>query len=139
MATSDRPRRKARRADAGYVTAEAAVSTMTLVFLLAVLVWGLMLAAAQLECVDAARTGARAAARSEKPALVREAALSVAPRGAQLTVRRQGERVRVRVQARSLGPVPLVVTVGAEATALAEDRPSGPADPAEEVPDDRRP
>ena len=137
MAASERPRR--RPADGGFVTAEAAVATLTLVFTLAVLLWGLMATAAQLACVDAARTGARAAARSEAPAQVRAVALSVAPRGAQVTVRRTDDRVHVRVRARSLGPVPLAVTLHAEATALAEDRPSGPADPAEEVPDDRRP
>ncbi|MER7400876.1 TadE family type IV pilus minor pilin, partial [Streptomyces sp. NPDC000151] len=51
--------------DRGMVTAEAAVVIPTLVLFVAMLLWGLMAACAQIQCVDAARAGARAAARSE--------------------------------------------------------------------------
>src|SRR5882757_7128413 len=53
------------RGDGGYVTAEAAVVIPVLVTLTGLLIWGLMAGAAQVRCVDAARAGARAAARSE--------------------------------------------------------------------------
>lgn len=90
------------------------------VFTLA-LVWALMAASDQIRCVDAARAGARAAARSEPEARVREAALSAAPDRARVEVRRDEELWRVRVTAPTPGPGPLAVTLGAEAVASAED------------------
>ncbi|CAM5332746.1 hypothetical protein SANTM175S_07467 [Streptomyces antimycoticus] len=48
------------------------------------LIWGLMAAAAQLQCVDAARAGARAAALSEPRADAMAAARSAAPDGARV-------------------------------------------------------
>jgi hypothetical protein len=115
--------------DQGYVTAEAAVVLPALALFTAMLLWAVMAAAAQIQCVDAARAGARAAARSEPAAQVRAAALSAAPRGAQVAVERTGDLVRVRVTARSLGPGPLAEALsaglGAEAVALAEDTVGG--------------
>jgi hypothetical protein len=97
----------------------------TLVLFTATLLWGVMAAAAQIQCVDAARAGARAAARSEPAAAVRTAALSAAPRGAEVSLTREGDVVRVRVTARSLGPGPLAgalsADLDAQAAALAED------------------
>ncbi|AEW95224.1 hypothetical protein SCATT_28530 [Streptantibioticus cattleyicolor NRRL 8057 = DSM 46488] len=91
----------------------------------AMLLWGLTAAAAQIRCVDAARAGARAAARSEPPAEATGAAVAAAPPGAEVSVRRDGDLMRVRVTARSLGPGRLAgllsLTVGAEAVAEAED------------------
>ncbi|MEU1624257.1 TadE family type IV pilus minor pilin [Streptomyces sp. NPDC020096] len=111
--------------DTGYVTAEAAVVVPALVVFTAMLLWGLMTAAAQIRCVDAARAGARAAARSEPRAAALAAAATAAPRAAVVDLRRDGDLVRVRVTARSLGPGRLAgllsATVGAEAAALAED------------------
>ncbi len=120
-----RPSGRARRArDGGYVTAETAVVLPVLVLFTAMLLWGLMAAAAQIRCVDAARAGARSAARSEPEAAAVAAAAGVAPAGAAVAVRRDGELVRVRVTARSLGPGRLAgllsVDVGAEAAALDE-------------------
>lgn len=116
---------EAARCDAGYVTAEAAVVVPVLVVFTAMLLWGLMTAAAQIRCVDAARAGARAAARSEPRDATVAAAASAAPRGAVVTVWRDGDLARVRVTARSLGPGRfaglLSAEVGAEAAALAED------------------
>jgi len=104
--------------DAGYVTAEAAVVIPTLVALVALLVWGLMAAGAQIRCVDAARAGARAAARSEAPGEVMRVARAAAPQGARVSVRRSGDMVRVRVSVdRPRFPVGLT----AEAAALDED------------------
>jgi hypothetical protein len=111
--------------DAGYVTAETAVVVPVLLVFTGMLLWGLMAAAAQIRCVDAARAGARAAARSEPETTALAAASAVAPRGAAVSLRRDGDLVRVRVTAQSLGPGRLAdvlsVTVGADAAALAED------------------
>jgi len=89
-----------------------------LVLLTGLLVWGVMAAAAQVRCVDAARAGAREAARSEAPADVLSAARAAAPAGAKVSVRREGDMVHVRV----IVPAPrFPVTLTAEAAALAED------------------
>lgn len=85
------------------------------------LMWALMAASAQIRCVDAARAGARAAARSEPEAQVREAALSAAPDRARVDVERAGDLWRVAVAAPAPGPGPLAVTLSSEAVAAAED------------------
>jgi hypothetical protein len=115
-----------RGGDGGYVTAEAAVVIPTLVTLAALLIGGLMAAAAQIRCVDAARAGARAAARSETPADVRRVALASAPEGAGVSVGRSGGMVRVRVTV----AWPLIpLTLNAEAAALDEDDVAGGGGP----------
>ncbi|MER6346186.1 TadE family type IV pilus minor pilin [Streptomyces sp. NPDC001595] len=85
------------RRDRGFVTAESAVVLPVLVAFAMALVWGLLVVAAQIQCVDAARTGARAAARQDPVDAVVAAARQVAPRGARVTVGREGDRVRVVV------------------------------------------
>ncbi|WP_244321404.1 TadE family type IV pilus minor pilin [Streptomyces melanosporofaciens] len=85
------------------------------------LIWGLMAAAAQLQCVDAARAGARAAARSEPRADAMAAARSAAPDGARVELWQEGDLVRVRVRTHAAGPGPLAVNLRGEAAALAED------------------
>ncbi|WP_234380347.1 TadE family type IV pilus minor pilin [Streptomyces sp. CMB-StM0423] len=115
------PGRAGARTDAGVVTAEAAVAVPALVFLALGLVWALMAAAAQIQCVDAARAGARAAARGEPPDDVRGAALAAAPRGADVAVARAGDLVRVRVRAAAPGPGSLSLDLGGEAVALVEE------------------
>ena len=72
--------------------------------LMAVLVWGVLVGAAQIRCVDAAREAARAAARGDPPGQVLAAARATAPQGAAVTVSEQGADVRVVVSARSRGP-----------------------------------
>ncbi|MBB6438061.1 TadE family type IV pilus minor pilin [Streptomyces candidus] len=115
-----------RDADRGYVTAEAAMGLPVLLLFGMALVWALMAASAQIQCVDAARAGARAAARQEPRAATEEAARQAAPDGARVAFRREGDLVRVRVEA----PVPgagvlgagrLRLTLRAEAVALAEE------------------
>ncbi|MEV7089428.1 TadE family type IV pilus minor pilin [Streptomyces sp. NPDC093085] len=106
-------------ADRGSVTAEAAVAVPALVAFALTLVWGLAAAAAQIQCVDAARAGARAAARSEPRAAALAAARASAPKGATVTVGRTGELWRVRVEAPLPGPGSL--TLASEAVAAAED------------------
>jgi hypothetical protein len=90
-----------------------------------VLVWALMAASAQIRCVDAARAGARAAARSEPEAQVLEVTRSAAPGGAEVAMERAGDLWRVRVAAPMPGPGPLAIKLHAEAAALAEDTVGG--------------
>lgn len=89
------------------------------------LVWGLVASSAQIQCVDAARAGARAAARSEPGAVAVAAARSAAPAGATVTLRRVGDLWRVRVEAPLPGPGVSALTLSAEAAALAEDTVGG--------------
>jgi hypothetical protein len=103
------------------VTAEAAVALPVLVVFTMGLVWALMAASAQIQCVDAARAGARAAARQDPPGTVIEAARQTAPNGARVTVRREGDLVHVRVEAQPPGPDALALDLNSEAVALAEE------------------
>ncbi|MGW8556537.1 TadE family type IV pilus minor pilin [Streptomyces tubercidicus] len=107
--------------DAGFVTAEAAVVMPLLVAMVVALVWGLLAVCARIECVDAARAGARAAARSEPRAAVISAARGAAPRGARIVLGREGALVRVRVAAPLPGMGRMTVQVTGEAVALAEE------------------
>ncbi|WP_327263686.1 pilus assembly protein [Streptomyces sp. NBC_01232] len=109
------------KSDRGYVTAEAALVIPALVLFAALLVWALMAAAAQIRCVDAARAGARAAARSEPLEVAQAAARAAAPAGARVELERVGDLWRVRVEAPAPGPGGLPVRLGAQAVALAED------------------
>ncbi|WP_419996241.1 TadE family type IV pilus minor pilin [Streptomyces boninensis] len=109
------------RPDAGFVTAEAAVAIPALVLVAMGLLWGLVAACAQIQCVDAARAGARAAARSESAGASTAAARAAAPQGARVELSREGELVRVRVAAAAPGPWGLGLRLRGEAVALAED------------------
>lgn len=92
----------------------------SLVLLLGMLLWSLGAVGAQIRCGDAARAGARAAARGEDPAAVTGVARAAAPENAEVRVAREGEIYRVSVEARTLGPGPLAVPVSGEAVAHAE-------------------
>ncbi|MEU1303304.1 TadE family type IV pilus minor pilin [Streptomyces shenzhenensis] len=115
------------------MTAEAAVVLPVLVAFTMALVWGLFVVAAQIQCVDAARTGARAAARQDPAEAVVEITRAAAPGGAKVTVAREGDQVRVTVVARPplLGALPLEVRE--EAVAATEETvgapPTGEASP----------
>jgi Flp pilus assembly protein TadG len=108
--------------EAGMVTAETAVVLPVLLLVLAGAVAAVTVVGAQVRCVDAAREGARAAARGEDIATVRSLAAEAAPSGAAVTVSVGPEQVRVVVSGpvAPLGPVPLHVSVSAEAVALVE-------------------
>jgi hypothetical protein len=103
------------------VTAEAAVVLCVLVAFTMALVWGLLVVAAQIQCVDAARTGARAAARQDPADAVVTVTREAAPRGARVSVEHVGDQVRVTVTARPpmLGGLPFEVRE--QAVALAEE------------------
>ena len=117
-----RRRRGRLRGNAGMVTAETAVVLPVLLLVLAGAVAAVTVVGAQLRCVDAAREGARAAARGEDTALVTALAGRAAPDGARTTVAVDGVTVTVTVTAEvaPLGPVPLRVPVAASAVAQRE-------------------
>ncbi|MER5545331.1 TadE family type IV pilus minor pilin [Streptomyces sp. NPDC001118] len=103
------------------MTAEAAVALCVLVAFTMALVWGLLVVAAQIRCVDAARIGARAAARQDTPDAVVTVTREAAPRGARVTVGREGDQVRVTVVARPPVLSGLPFEVREEAVAPAEE------------------
>lgn len=95
---------------------------------LALAVWVLVCVSAQLRCVDAARAGARVAARGDSTSSTMAAAQPLAPDNARITVQVQGAQVRVEVSAevRPFGVVLRLlpaVHVGAHAVAEREDAP----------------
>lgn len=80
-------------------TAEIAVALPSLVLITAIALWGMTVASVQLTCTDAARTGARAAARGESLAAVRDLVVRAVPAGASVKVHRDAATVRVDVSA----------------------------------------
>ena len=116
-----------RRAEAGAVTAEAAMVLPVLVAITLGLVWTVSLAAAHVRVVDGAREVARLAARGEGDGQAVTHGRRVAPEGSLFTIVRGDEQVRVTVVAEVEGPGGLFgfvpsVAVRAEAVAAAEPR-----------------
>ncbi|WP_342791806.1 TadE family type IV pilus minor pilin [Kitasatospora atroaurantiaca] len=105
------------------MTAETAVALPALVLLAAMLIWGVVAAAAEIRCVDAARVGARAAARGDADAAA--LAQAAAPAGAAVQVAQDGDTVRVTVEAPCSGPgrlgAVLSLRLSASAVAARED------------------
>ena len=104
------------------VTAETAVVLPVLLLVLAGAVAAVTVVGAQLRCVDAAREGARAAARGENAATVSRLVGELAPAGAATRVTGDAEEVRVTVAVRvpPLGPLPVAVPLTAVAVAVRE-------------------
>lgn len=132
--------------DVGTATVEIAVALPALVLLTVLLLWGLTAAHARLACADAARAGARAAARGEPSEAVRAAVAAAVPAGARITVRRDATTTKVEVVARVPAPAmarmpPL--TVRASAVAATEPgvdvRPGVGRRPATDAGEDRGP
>jgi hypothetical protein len=115
------------RRDGGMATAELAVVLPALVLVVAAALTAVSVLLAQLRCVDAAREGARAAARGEPAEVVRSAAVRVAPAAATVDLASEGETVRVTVSARAGRAGGLLPTFGVTATAVAlrEPEPTG--------------
>ena len=117
--------------DGGYVTAEAAMVLPVLLIVLAMAVWVLAAVGAQLRCTDAAGVAARAAARGDTAAAVREAGERVAPSAARVDVAVGPDTVQVTVSGhvRPLGGVLSrlpALAVSGRAVAAREDRASAP-------------
>jgi Flp pilus assembly protein TadG len=79
------------------VTAETAVVLPALMVVLAAALWAIQAVGVQLECVDAARTAARAAARGEPLDEVRELARSATRSNAKVDITRTQESTNVEV------------------------------------------
>jgi TadE-like protein len=122
-----RRRRSGTAGEAGMVTAETAVVLPVLLLVLAAAVAAVVVVGSQLRCVDAAREAARAAARGDSVAAVREVAARAAPPGAGTSVAESADTVRVTVTARvrPLGPAPIRLQVSA--TAVADREPGAGA------------
>jgi hypothetical protein len=88
-----------------------------LVVVLIFCVSGLSAVSMQVRCVDAAREAARLAARGDDGSAA-NAAQGIAPEGAAVQLRRDGEFVVARVTAKS--PLLPGITIAAEAVAAAE-------------------
>ncbi|TDD10436.1 hypothetical protein E1292_07475 [Nonomuraea deserti] len=112
-----------RSASRGSVTAETAAMLPALMVVLAAALWAIQAVGAQLECVDAARAAARAAARGEPLSQVRDHARSATRPNARIAVSRDVDltRVQITVEVRpSWGGSLPAVQVSATATADTE-------------------
>ncbi|WP_433499235.1 TadE family type IV pilus minor pilin [Sphaerimonospora sp. CA-214678] len=104
MARTMQGGRRAGPREHGSATAETAVVLPVLVMVLAAALWAITVVGAQLRCVDAARTGARAAARGEALDAVRLEVLRAAPAGSRVVVDPGPEVTRVDVSVRVRPP-----------------------------------
>jgi Flp pilus assembly protein TadG len=111
------------------VTAETAVVLPVLLLVLAGSVAAMIAVVAQLRCVDAAREGARSAARGDAAAEVTAVTARAAPTDAAIEIGGVADQVRVTVSVdvRPFGPLPISVRVSASAAAAREPDGSGPA------------
>lgn len=87
------------RRDRGSVTAELALGLPSVVLVLAVVLAVGRVVAAQVQCIDAARAGARQAARGEPMDRIGTVARGFGPDGARVVVSRRGGDVDVEVSA----------------------------------------
>jgi len=107
------------------VTAEAAVVLPVLVCVSVGLAWLVLIAVAQMQCVDAAREAARLYARGDDTAVVSDAVRRLAPTGAQWTAADRGGLVVASVTAEVRPSLPLAgqmpaVALTADAAAAVE-------------------
>ncbi len=110
------------KGDRGMVTAETAVLAPFALVVGLLLVWVVSLGVTQVRLVDAAREGARVAARGEDPDAARSAAERVGPDHASVELDEADGVVTVTVTAESGPPVPFLRRMGRhelEATAVA--------------------
>ena len=120
-----------RRGQLGSITVETAVAFPALVVMLAVALWGVSAAAAEVACVDAARAGARAAARGEPEDEVRAAVRRAAPTGARVSMSHDATTTRVVVQADIRPPIAaLFPALRLRAQSIAATEPKGGDAPA---------
>ncbi|MEU7003704.1 TadE family type IV pilus minor pilin [Nonomuraea sp. NPDC046570] len=115
-------RRRAR--SRGSVTAETAAVLPALMVVLAAALWAVGAVEAHLKCVDAARAGARAAARGEPLDQVRSRVSNAAPPGASVEINREAGTTRVEVSAPIKPPWgPTLPAVDVSATAVSATEP----------------
>ncbi|MFI7449466.1 TadE family type IV pilus minor pilin [Nonomuraea sp. NPDC049714] len=107
----------------GSVTAETAAMLPALMVVLAAALWAIQSVAVQLECVDAARVAARAAARGESLDEVRALVRAATGQKTQVNVSRTPEQTRIHISVEvrpPWGPTLPAVQVTASATAATE-------------------
>lgn len=97
--------RKRRISEQGSVTAELAVTLPALTAILALLLVGAVVGVTQLRLEEAARAGARAAARGETSATVVSTARRIAGPSAEVDISLGAQWSRVQVTARVEGPL----------------------------------
>lgn len=88
--------------DEGAVTVEAAIALCAVIAVLALGIAALATVSGYVRCSDAAREAARLVARGERDR-AGQAVSRLAPSGAQLSVRVDGDEVSVEVSARPIG------------------------------------
>ncbi|MEO5877720.1 MAG: TadE family type IV pilus minor pilin [Streptosporangiaceae bacterium] len=123
------------RRDRGSATVEIAMALPALTAVVAIALWGIAAAAAQVAGVDAVRAGARAAARGEPEAQVRAEIERAAPAGSQLEFRQDPDRTHLDLTVTVKPPVHLglpALTLHVQAEAATE--PAGPGDSAPRPP-----
>lgn len=108
-----------READRGQATAELAVGLPSVFVVFFLAAWMLSAVSAQARCADAARVGARLAARGETTAAVFTAVTRAAPSGATMQLHRQTGLLDVEVSAPTAGLGHLVPTLVVTAHAVA--------------------
>lgn len=86
-----------RPASRGSVTAETAVMLPALMIVLAAALWAIQAVGVQLECVNAVRAAARAAARGEPLDQVRDFARAATSPNAQVAITREEELTKVQI------------------------------------------
>lgn len=89
------------------MTAELALALPALFAVLGLALWAVSAAGTAMACEDAARAGARAAARGDSAEAVRALVERAGPRDAQLSMRTDGRLVTVTVRARVRPPGPI--------------------------------
>lgn len=122
---------KHRTSDRGSVTAELAVTLPALTAILALLLVGAVVGVTQLRLEEAARAGARAAARGEASAAVVSTAQRIAGPASEVDVSQGSHWSRVRVSGRVEGPLAELVSWPLVAEAVAKRESFGAAGPAD--------
>jgi Flp pilus assembly protein TadG len=127
-------RRWSRRGEDGFVTAELALALPTLVLVLVAGIWLQSAVALHARCQDAARAGARAAARGDSDGQIRSALATALPSGATVGIARAGGVVTVSVSAPASAPAGLADLVSAPTLRAAAVAAVERTDPASAVP-----
>ena len=109
------------RSDVGAVTVEAAIALSAIVVVVVLCLGAVLAASANVRCIDAAREAARLAARGDSSHAV-QSARRVAPDGATVAVRTDGDHVVATVHAR----VMLLPLLDIRADAIAAKEPESP-------------
>jgi Flp pilus assembly protein TadG len=117
-------RRRRTGSDAGMVTVEAAVAMSAFVVALGMAMAAIVAVTDQLRCTDAAREAARLTARGEQDR-ARAAAERIAPKGAAVAIRVDGDTIDVEVEAAPAAGLLPGLRVSGHAYAVAEPGAAG--------------